>query len=129
MGSTYYIKCKTCKEHIDPEIIDKPAVPGGIKSPNYIGMSATSLHARHKDHRKGHNARNKNNCLVKHEFEAHNGEKQQYIAGFINRQRGLLHLSLMEALLIEGQLAGTSLNDRKEKGRSTGIIRINTGIT
>ena len=66
---------------------------------------------------------------MKHELEAHNGEKQQYIAGFINRQRGLLHLSLMEALLIEGQLYGTSLNDRKEKGRSTGIIRINTGIT
>ena len=92
-------------------------------------MSASSLHARHKDHRRGHHSRSERNCLVKHEIETHNGERQEYIAGFISRQKGLLHLALMEALLIEGQLAGTSLNDRKEKGRSTGVIRINTGIT
>ena len=115
--------------NIDPSTNDKHSHPGGVKAPNYIGMTASSLHARHTDHRRGHKARNKNNCLVKHEVDVHDGQAQEYTAKYIGRERGLLHLSLKEALLIENQVQGTSLNDRKEHGRSTGCIRINTGIT
>ena len=43
MGATYFIKCTTCNEHIDPEIQDKLTVSGGIKAPNYIGMTTSSL--------------------------------------------------------------------------------------
>ena len=114
---------------MDPSAEDRPSIPGGVKAPNYVGMTASSLHARHLDHRKGHKARNKNNCLVKHEDEVHDGKIQEYTARCIGKERSLLHLSLQEALLIENQVQETSLNDRKEHGRSTGCIRINTGIT
>ena len=129
MGALYCITCKTCNQNIDPSTNEKHSHPGGVKAPNYIGMTASSLHARHTDHRRGHKARNKNNCLVKHEVDVHDGQAQEYTAKYIGRERGLLHLSLKEALLIENQVQGTSLNDRKEHGRSTGCIRINTGIT
>ena len=42
----------------------------------------------------------------------------------IQTDRGLLHISLREAILIAGQHYNTSMNDRLEKGRGTGIIRI-----
>ena len=64
------------------------------------------------------------NALVKHNQEIHGGNKQSYTARLISQERGLLHLSVKEALLLESQLAGTSMNDRLEMGRGTGIIRI-----
>ena len=75
------------------------------------------------DCKKGHQARRESNCLVKHEKEAHSGNKQEYSAGFIGRQRGLLYLPLIEALLIEGQVAGTSLNHRKKEAEVLGSFR------
>ena len=51
--------------------------PGGIKHSHYIGMNATSLHSRHLTHRKGHESRDIGNVMVKHEMEAHGGEKQE----------------------------------------------------
>ena len=129
MGALYVITCVTCNNDIDTTERDNPRLPGGVQTPNYIGMTATSLHARHIDHRRGHKARNERNCLVKHEKEVHSNVPQKYTARYIGRENGLLHLSLKEALLIEAQKPGTSLNDRKEHGRSTGIIRISSGIT
>ena len=43
MGSVYCITCNSCKQVLDPEIKEVPAIPGGVKSAHYIGMSATSL--------------------------------------------------------------------------------------
>ena len=34
-----------------------------------------------------------------------------------------------EALLIEKKILGTSMNDKLEKGRGTGVIRIPAGVT
>ena len=62
-------------------------------------------------------------------MENHNGIPQEYSAKHIGREKGLLHLALKEAIMIESQVMGTSMNDRKEKGRSTGLIRVSTGIT
>ena len=120
---------KTCDELVENTEREDPKQPGGVKGPNYIGMTAGSLHARHKDHCKGHKARPKKNCLVKHELYKHEGIPQEYSAKHIGREKGLLHLALKEAIMIECQIAGTSMNDRKEKGRSTELIRISTGIT
>ena len=126
----YYITCNTCKETLDPEIKEIPAKPGGIKSDHYIGMSAVTLHNRQKTHREQHAARNKNSALVKHEVEKHNGLIQSYTARMITTDKGLLHTSLREALLISGQIRSTSMNDRMEKGKGMGIVRISTeGVT
>ena len=124
MNCTYCIICESCKEELDPETNIDPGIPGGIPVSNYIGMTSTSLHARHLAHRTGHQARRENNALVKHEKEVHDNEPQLYTAKMITKERGLLNLALREALLLEGQVQGTSLNDRKEKGRGVGMIRI-----
>ena len=129
MGALYIITCKTCDQMVESTEKENPKIPGGANGPNYIGMTAGSLHARHEDHRKGHLARSKKNCLVKHEIKQHSGIPQSYSAKHISREKGLLHLALKEALMIEGQREGTSLNDRNEHGRSTGVIRISSGIT
>ena len=129
MNALYVITCKTCEALVENTERDNPKEPGGVKTPNYIGMTAGSLHARHKDHRDGHTARSKKNILVKHEMENHNGIPQEYSAKHIGREKGLLHLALKDAIMIESQVMGTSMNDRKEKGRSTGLIRVSTGIT
>ena len=124
MGCLYYVSCLTCKQDLSPEVREVPAKPGGIKHSHYIGMTATSLHSRHLDHRKGHVSRDKRNVMVKHDIEAHGGEKQEYCARIIQKERGLLHLALREALLIENQLEGLDMNGRKERGRGIGLIRV-----
>ena len=103
-----------------------------MKSSHYVGMAAVSLHNRQLTHRQGHKARLKSNAMVKHEDEHHNGQKQAYTCRLVQRERGLLHLSMREAILLEGQISDVSMNDRKENGRGTGMIRINItrqGIT
>ena len=48
----------------------------------------------------------------------------------ITTDKGLLHASLREALLISGQIRSPSMNDRMEKGKGMGIVRISTeGVT
>ena len=124
MGCTYCVTCDTCKEVLDPEIKEIVSKPGGVKSSNYIGMCAVTLHNRHKTHREQHQKKNPSNVMHKHDVEKHNGDRQKYTAKLIQTDRGLLHISLREAILIAGQHYGTSMNDRLEKGRGTGIIRI-----
>ena len=64
---------------------------------------------------------------TKHKIEKHNGQIQEYTCRLVTKERGLLHLSLREAILIQGQVQGTSMNDRLERGRGTGIVRVNMG--
>ena len=88
-------------------------------------MTATSLHNRQRDHRLAHGRRKEDNVMNKHNIEKHQGVKQQYMT----EERGLLPLVMREGILIENQIHGTSMNDRKEKGRGTGIVRIQAGVT
>ena len=125
MNSIYCITCNACKQVLDPEIKENPAIKGGVKSAHYIGMSATSLHNRHKAHREAHQTKQKNNVMVKHDIEEHEGIPQEYTAKCVQTERSLLHLALREAVLIEGQIYGTSINDRHEAGKGTGMIRVN----
>ena len=59
----------------------------------------------------------------------HNDIKQPYTAMFLGEERGLLPLAMKEALMIEKQTHGTSINDKLERGRGTGMIRIQAGVT
>ena len=84
----------------------------------------TSAHNRMLSHRQGHVNKRNNNPLHKHDIEAHNGSVQQYTATVVEKEGSILHLTMREAILIEAQMHGTSMNDRYEKGRGNGIIRI-----
>ena len=110
---------------LDPEIGEVSSVPGGVKSAHYIGMTATSLHNRHKTHREDHESGKQSNVMVKHDIDSHEGIAQKYTAKLVQTERSLLHLALREAILIDGQTYGTSINDRHERGKGTGVIRIN----
>ena len=124
MGVVYAIKCKTCYSIINPEVRENPQKPGGIKSPHYIGMSACSLHSRMLDHRTGQKrGKSLKNPLVRHDKEAHNGVKQEYSAVMVHKEQALLNLVMKEAIMIEGQLHGTSINGKEERGRGN-LIRI-----
>ena len=125
-GLHFCVTCDICKELLDPEVKENGSKPGVVKSSHYIGMCAVTLHKRHKTHREQHQKRNPNNVMVKHEKEKHNGEVQNYTARLIQSDKGLLHISLREAILIAGQHYGTSMYDRLERGKGTGIIRIET---
>ena len=129
MGCIYNVTCNGCQEAIDPEIIQEFHKPGGTKTSHYIGMTTTSLHNRQKDHRLAHRRREEGNAMYKHDILKHNGQTQQYTARYITEERGILPLAMREGILIKKQLYGTSLNDRKEKGRSTGLVRIQAGVT
>ena len=127
MSCIYCFICNTCNE--DPQIRQQIQDPGGIKASHYIGMTATSLYNRQLDHRRGHISNRPNNPMVRHDNEHHQGDKQTYTSKFIAEERGLLPLTMKEAIMIEKQHEGTSMNDKHEQGRGTGIVRIRASVT
>ena len=108
----YKISCKTCNEIIS----DK-------ESPNYIGMTRSSLHARMKSHIEGQNRQMSGNPLHRHDVESHGGVKQIYTCKAIASERKIVRLCMNEALHIERQDRSASINDKMECGRG-GLVRI-----
>ena len=123
MSKIYVIRCLTCRQTLDPTVREKPDLPGGVRTAYYLGMTACSIHNRMLSHRKGHRRKDKDTPLHCHNMEHHGGEVQQYQADIVGGDRGLLHLSLREALLIEGQDPALSLNSKIEQGRGK-LVRI-----
>ena len=97
--------------------------PGKQGKLNYIGMTSTSVHCRMQGHLSGQRAKLKSNPLHRHDQESHGGQEQKYTTRILRRERGLLPLSVIEALYIEKQLEGTSLNEKNENGRG-GLVRL-----
>ena len=48
---------------------------------------------------------------------------------FIAEERGLLPLTTKEAIMIEKQHAGISMNDKHEQGKGIGIVRTKVSVT
>ena len=67
--------------------------------------------------------------MHKHDKDKHDGVVQYYTAHYVTEERSLLHLVMREGILIQHQMYGTSMNERKEKGRGTGIVRIQAAVT
>ena len=87
-------------------------------------MTAFPYQYRQLDHRRGHISNRPNNPMVRHDNEHHQGDNQTYTSKFIAEERGLLPLTMKEAIMIEKQHEGTSMNDKHEQGRGAGIVRI-----
>ena len=118
MGAVYEITCDTCTEPVSQEHTKQSNDPGGQPRKNYIGMTATSVHNRMLGHLAGQKAKNSKCPLWRHDEEAHAGQPQQYTTRVIRKERTLLPLSLTEALYIEKQSPGTTLNSKDERGRA-----------
>ena len=124
MGIVYEITCKECNNKIDQDEEGAGSrKPGGQKAPNYIGMTMTSSHCRMVDHLIGQKAKRDSNPLYHHDRDFHQGEKQEYVTRVIAREQRLLPLTIMEALYIEQQVPGTSINDRNKYGRGN-LVKI-----
>ena len=123
MGAVYVIRCTKCKMELDPGTKENPTVPGGIMSSHYIGITATSIHARLLSHKQSHRTKSCNSIMHRHEITEHNGEVQSYTADCITTERKLLQLCRREALLIEGQCPSLSINNKMEQGRGS-LIRL-----
>ena len=123
MGAIYVIRCITCKRELDPTVKETPALPGGIKSCHYLGMTATSCHNRMLSHIQSHNSKSNSSIMHRHDTDCHNGVAQQYQMDVVTTERRLLSLCMREALLIEGQDPKLSINDKMELGRGS-IVRL-----
>ena len=93
-------------------------------------MTMTSAHCRMVDHLGGQRAKRENNPLDRHDREKHEGEPQNYITRLVGSEQRILPLTILEALYIEAQVPGTTMNDRNEYGRGQ-IVRISAsrGVT
>ena len=123
MGLLYELTCNSCKETVEEEGGGESRDPGGQRRENYIGMTRTSAHCRMQSHLQSQRAKSSSSPLWRHDRDRHQGEPQKYTARILRKERNLLPLCIMEALYIEKQATGTTLNDKNEHGRGQ-LIRI-----
>ena len=88
MNSIYVLRCKACKDKLDPDEKETPQKPDGIHSSHYIGLTTTSVHNRMIDHKEGHHQKDPKNPLHKHDMEKHDGQVQQYETSIIQSYGG-----------------------------------------
>ena len=113
IGVVYKIECKTCLEEIEDD----------LKTDSYVGMTRTSVHHRMEGHLKGQKAKKSSNPLYRHDTERHGGIPQKYTTSIVGREKKLVRLNCLEAILIEKQHPEFSINAKMEKGRG-GVVRI-----
>ena len=74
-------------------------------------------------HLSGQRTKSKSNPLHRHDVEGHQGIPQQYSCRILASEQKQLPLNILEALYIEKQVAGSTLNDKNEYGRGE-IIKL-----
>ena len=76
-----------------------------------------------KDHLKDRRSKIQKSPKYCHDMEAHNGEPQYYKTRILTREKSIFPLSLTEGFYIEGQVPGTSINERNDSGRGL-LVRL-----
>ena len=123
MRVVYKITCNVCSAVVDQNEQIGHDRPGKEQKPNYLGMTAGSLHARMNAHLTTQVAGNLSGPMARHDEKAHGGLPQNYQVCVVDRGRRLLTLVTTEALWIEKQQKEVSMNLRQEAGRG-GIVRL-----
>ena len=125
-AQVYIVTCNSCNMKVEegPEnrLGPRPTEAGGEARLNYIGMTGTSLHARGMSHLTAVKAKLQNNALALHCIMQHAGEIQQFTMKCCSSHRTVLSRYKTEAVFIEHQRMGTSLNSRMEGGGGRGGI-------
>ena len=114
-----------CMEPVctDSDIDPRSRDPGNQGRYQYIGMTRNSVHARMKNHLDGQKSKQSHNPLFRHDRDVHEGIPQKYTTRIMNTQMNILPLTVLEALYIEKQRNGTSINEKNEYGRGA-LIRL-----
>ena len=131
-GHVYICTCSGCSEEILTSSganhgTTRSNQPGGEHRPNYVGMTGTSMHARGLSHLKEISAKLKSNALYNHILTVHGGQIQTFTMRPMSSHRTTLGRYKMEAVTIEHQVRGTSMNQKTEGGRG-GLVRIDLRI-
>ena len=132
-SKVYIVTCDGCNMKVEegPELRTgpKPTEAGGESKLNYVGMTGTSLHARGKSHMTAVQLKWMSNVLALHCSERHAGEVQQFTMKGCTTHRTVLSRYKTEAVYIEHQNIGTSLNSRVEGGGGRGgVIRLSVRV-
>ena len=124
-GLIYNIKCSACYMTLLTEGLDNGRNNCDIEydTPTYTGLTRNSIHARMVKHLELRNTGATSSPLHRHDRDHHKGVKQVYVADVVAKERKILRLYTLEALLIEKSNPTSSMNDRMEGGRG-GIVRI-----
>ena len=85
------------------------------------------MHTRGLSHLKDIPAKKKSNALWNHIMSVHGGQIQVFTMRPMSSHRTTLSRYKMEALTIEHQVPGTSMNQKTEGGRG-GLVRIDLNI-
>ena len=127
----YIITCNSCQEQVgvndNANSKLKATEPGDESRLNYVGMTGTSLHARAASHLKSIKTMNMNNALARHIQSCHGGAAQLFSMRLMSNHRTCMNRYKTEAVTIEKQMQGTSLNDKMEGGRG-GVVRISARV-
>ena len=129
----YIITCNECLDEVTTgttntlPIILKPTRPGGEARLNYVGTTGTSMHARSILHLKSIKAKDQSNALANHIRLAHGDIQTTFTMSLMSSHRTVLNRFKTEAVYIEKQVVGSSLNQKREGGRG-GLVRIGTQV-
>ena len=119
-GKVYIVTCDNCLEEVameDNQSSTNPTKPGGETRLNYVGMTGTSLHARSLSHLKDIRAKDQSNSLAKHIRLVHGDIPTTFTMRPMSSHRTVLSRYKTEAVYIEKQLVGSSLNNKTEGSR------------
>ena len=133
-GRVYICTCSGCSEEIltgDSNRVNhgtnKSNQPGGEHRPNYIGMTGCSMHSRGQAHLKDIASKKKSNALWNHIQTVHGGTIQRFTMRVVSSHMTTLSRYKMEAVTIEHQVKGSSMNQKTEGGRG-GLVRIDLTV-
>ena len=75
-------------------------------------------------HQNKQRAKDTSGPLHRHDLEIHGGEPQRYTTEIVGKEKKILRLYTLEAKLMERQTEQLSMNERQERSRRGGIVRL-----
>ena len=118
-GVVYKITCNNCSQEV---------LETGDDTYNYVGCTRTSVHARMIDHLRKQRSKNTSGPLYRHDLQVHDGVQQMYTTEIIGKEKKILRMYTLEAKHMEKQSPALSMNDRQERSRRGGIVRLSANI-
>ena len=107
----YCMCCKLCPEE-DPTV--------------YIGETARNLYTRSKEHFKNYKSKKKDNFILKHQVEKHEGMPANFSASVTNKFRDCLSRQVSEAVTI--RRCGEKVLNSKSEWHQPALFRVQSEI-
>ena len=86
------------------------------------------MHARMIDHLRKQRSKNTSGPLYRHDLQVHDGVQQLYTTEITGKEKKILRMYTIEAKHMEKQSLALSTNDRQERSRRGGIVRLSANL-